>query len=249
MEPQRSHLSLTIAELVERFPSFRVAFLVARGLGAGPAPAIEAFCRDAELEAAARLADDEIAELAKIRDWRAAYRAFGSKKTSYRNSCEALLRRIKGGQGLPRVMPLVDLYNGLSVRHLVPAGADDLARVAPPNAFRFARPGDSFLDLARDPPVDDPPFDGEVVYADSEKCLCRRWNWRQDARSRIRAETEDALVVIQTLAADGEARLTAAAETFAHLAGQDLGARCHWAIASADRPAVDLTSLERGPAR
>ena len=246
MEPERECLSLTIAELVDRYPGFRVAFLVARGLGDGPAPAIEAFCRDAEAGAAARLADCEIADLPEIQDWRAAYRAFGSKKTSYRNSCEALLRRVKAGQGLPRVLPLVDLYNAISVMHLVPAGADDLARVAPPNAFRFARPGDSFLDLARDPPVDDPPFDGEVVYADSEKCLCRRWNWRQDARSRIRPETRDALVVIQTLAADGEARLHAAAETFAELAAQDLGATCHWAIASAARPCVDLTTLPQG---
>ena len=131
-----------------------------RGASASaPAPGIEAFCRDAEAAAAARLAGEEVADLAEIRDWRAAYRAFGSKKTSYRNSCEALLRRIKAGQGLPRVLPLVDLYNGLSITHLVPAGADDLARVVPPNAFRYARPGDSFLDLARDPPVDDPPFD------------------------------------------------------------------------------------------
>ncbi|MEM7225202.1 MAG: phenylalanine--tRNA ligase beta subunit-related protein [Pseudomonadota bacterium] len=240
MEPERAHLSLTIAELMADFPRFQVAFLAARGLAPSPAPAIEAFCREAEAAAAAHLAGHEIADLEEIRDWRATYRAFGSKKTSYRNSCEALLRRLKAGQGLPRVLSLVDLYNAISVMYLVPAGADDLDQVTPPNAFRFARPGDSFLDLARDPPVDDPPFEGEVVYTDSEKCLCRRWNWRQDARSRIRPETRDTLVVIQTLADDGEARLSAAAERFAQLAGQDLGATCHWSIANAAMPHVTL---------
>ena len=96
-------------------------------------------------------------------------------------------RKVAGGIGrrsLPRVHPLVDLYNALSVKYRVPAGADDLANLAPPLAFRYARLGDSFLDLAQDPPADDPPFDGEVVLADRKKVLCRRWNWRQDARSR-----------------------------------------------------------------
>ena len=29
----------------------------------------------------------------------------------------------------------------------------------------------------------DPPKEGEVVYADARHVLCRRWNWRQDART------------------------------------------------------------------
>ena len=240
MEPRRDALSLTIAELLPTFPLFRVAVLVLHGAQPDPSPGIEAFCRDVEGRAAEALAAGEISELPEIRDWRAAYRAFGSKKTSYRNSCEALLRRLRAGQGLPRVLPLVDLYNALSVKYLVPAGADDLRRVVPPNAFRFARLDDSFHDLAKDPPVNDPPAEGEVVYADSEKCLCRRWNWRQDARSRIRAETEDAVVVVQTLAPDGAARLEQAARCFAAQASEHLGARCQWAIAGPDQPKVSL---------
>ncbi len=235
-------LGLNIAEVAEDFPQFQVAFAVVRRARRpdGPCPNIEALMAEAERAAAALLDGQEIAELPEVLAWRTAYRAFGSKKTSYRNSCEALLRRLRAGQGLPRVLPLVDLYNALSVRYLVPAGADDLAQLAPPNAFRYARPGDSFLDLARDPPANDPPFEGEVVYADQEKCLCRRWNWRQDARSRIRPETRDAVFVIQTLAPDGAERLTAAAEELAAIAAEDLGAACDWAIAGAGQPVVTL---------
>lgn len=236
------NLSLTIAELLPNFPRFQVAFAVILGMAARPGdcPGIETLAREAESAAADLVARREVAELAEIQDWRAAYRSFGSKKTSYRNSCEALLRRVRGGAGLPRVLPLVDLYNALSVKYLIPAGADDLAQLVPPLAFRFARPGDSFLDLAKDPPENDPPAVGEVVYADGEKCLCRRWNWRQDARSRIRAETVDAAVVLQTLDPNGTARLTDAAAELATLASRDLGARCHWAIASAETPAISV---------
>ena len=109
-------VSLTIEEVVADFPGFRVAFALVEGIGAGPpGPGIEALAAAAEAEAASLLAACEIAEVPEIANWRAAYRAFGSKKTSYRNSCEALLRRIRAGAGLPRVHPLVDLYNALSV--------------------------------------------------------------------------------------------------------------------------------------
>lgn len=236
------NLSLNIAELLSDFPRFQVAFAVILGMTARPGdcPGIETLAREAETAATDLVAQREVAELVAIQDWRTAYRAFGSKKTSYRNSCEALLRRVRGGAGLPRVSPLVDLYNALSVKYLIPAGADDLAQLVPPLAFRFARPGDSFLDLAKDPPENDPPAEGEVVYADAKKCLCRRWNWRQDARSRVRAETVNAAVVLQTLDPNGTAPLTEAAAELAAHAGRDFGASCHWAIASADSPTISL---------
>jgi DNA/RNA-binding domain of Phe-tRNA-synthetase-like protein len=185
-----------------------------------------------------RLEGREMADLPEVLRWRAAYRAFGSKKTGYRDACEALLRRLQGGQRLPRILPLVDLYNAISVRHLMPVGVDDLALVAPPNAFRYARPGDGFLDGGRTPPEDDPPAEGEVVLADQRHVLCRRWNWRQDARTRVSAGTVAAQVVIQTLEPDGEERLARAVEDFTAIARDALGATSRWAVASAATPVV-----------
>ncbi len=238
----RPVIELSIEELLDAYPGFQVAFALVEGIASAAAAqsGIDRLVAEAEIAAAQRLGEQDIADLPEIAAWRAAYRRFGSKKTSYRNACEALLRRLRNGSGLPRVLPLVDLYNALSMKYVIPAGADDLARLTPPLAFRYARPGDSFLDLARDPPVDDPPPPGEVVLADAEKCLCRRWNWRQDARSRIRPGTRDATVVLQTLEADARSRLTAAAEELSHHVAADLGGRCRWAIASAAAPTISL---------
>jgi len=235
-------IELSIAELIERFPGFRVAFGVVRDLDFSNAGAVklDAYVAAAEAEARRLLDESEIAELPEVAHWRAAYRAFGSKKTSYRDACEALLRRVRAGEGVPRVLPLVDLYNAISIRHRVPVGADDLSLVAPPCAFRYSRPGDSFLDGGQSPPASDPPAAGDVVYADSEKCLCRRWNWRQDARSRIRPQTRDALIVIQTLEADGSERLARASEDFAAVVRDAFAAASRWVVASADQPVVRL---------
>ena len=233
-------ITLDIGGIVGDYPAFRVAFAVLRGIRTRGdcGPGIEALAAASEAEALACLRDREVSGHAEIQQWRAAYRRFGIKKTSYRNACEALLRRIKRGDGLPRVLPLVDLYNALSVKYRVPAGADDLAALTPPLAFRYAAPGDGFRDLAGDPDSDDPPKPGEVVLADAAHVLCRRWNWRQDARSRIQPSTTDATLVLQTLADDGAERLASAAEELTKHARDDLGATCDWAIASADAPTV-----------
>ena len=235
-------ISLGIRDIIGDYPDFRVAFAVLRGIRppADCGPGIAALAAAAEQEAADLLRGREVAEFEEIRQWRAAYRRFGIKKTSYRNACEALLRRIRRGDGLPRVLPLVDLYNALSIKYRIPAGADDMAALRPPLAFRYSLSGDGFRDLAGDPASDDPPKPGEVVLADAAHVLCRRWNWRQDARSRIQPHTTDATLVLQTLAADGEERLTNAAEELARHARDDLGATCAWAIASVDAPLVEV---------
>ncbi len=233
-------IALDIGGVIGDYPAFRVAFAVLRGIRppADCGPGIEALAAEAEQQAVATLVETEISALEEIRQWRGAYRSFGIKKTSYRNACEALLRRINRGDGLPRVLPLVDLYNALSVKYRIPAGADDLAALTPPLAFRYARPGDGFRDLAGDADSDDPPKAGEVVLADAAHVLCRRWNWRQDARSRIQESTVDATLVLQTLSNDGADRLSRAAEELTKHARDDLGATCDWALASADAPTV-----------
>ena len=45
---------------------------------------------------------------------------------------------------------------------------------------------------------DDPPKPGEVVYADAAKVLCRRWNWRQDARSAVTPATRRVVLTAQS---------------------------------------------------
>jgi DNA/RNA-binding domain of Phe-tRNA-synthetase-like protein len=57
---------------------------------------------------------------------RALYRKFGLDPTRVRPSSEALLRRLKKGEPLPRVNSLVDVANALSVQLQVPVGLYDL---------------------------------------------------------------------------------------------------------------------------
>jgi DNA/RNA-binding domain of Phe-tRNA-synthetase-like protein len=235
-------VSLDIAEVVPRFPSFRVALVVADKLAIpderpdGLAVAV----REAESRIAAELAGTELAEVPELRSWREAYKAFGVKKTSYRSSVERLLKNIQRGAGLPRVNALVDAYNLVSAVHRMPIGADDLDGVTPPLAFRFSRAGDAFIALGDAAAAPDPPKPGEVVYADAEKCLCRRWNWYQDARSAVSPRTARAVLTVQSLTAD-EAQVRAAAAELAGMIERYAGGRVAWSIADAARARVSAT--------
>ena len=53
---------------------------------------------------------------------RALYRQFGIDPTRMRPSSEALLRRLKKGEPLPRINSLVDVANAMSVQLQVPVG-------------------------------------------------------------------------------------------------------------------------------
>jgi DNA/RNA-binding domain of Phe-tRNA-synthetase-like protein len=235
---------LDIAEVIGSFPSFRVALVVAEDLTIATArtPTLEAVIADIEAQATRDLGSVELADIPELKCWRDAYKAFGVKKTSYRSSVERLVKAVQRGGGLPRVNVLVDAYNALSLRYRLPVGADDIDRVVSPLAFRYARPGDSFIALGDANQAADPPKPGEVVYADAEKCLCRRWNWYQDDRSAVRLESRRAVLTVQGLEPASAARVEEAAADLCELIASHCGGRAAWRVADAASPLVSVSA-------
>lgn len=236
--------ALDITGLVADLPAVRMALVVAGGLriDAERSPKVEALVAAVEAEVSAAVVSTPIAAMPEIRCWREAYKAFGVKKTNYRSSVERLLKNVERRAGLLRVNTLVDLYDAVSARYLMPVGADDLDRVAPPLSFRYARPGDSFVALGHPDRTPDPPKPGEVVYANAEKCLCRRWNWHQDARSAMVPSTTRAVLTVQALAPASAGRLEAAAVELCALLRAHCNARTARAVADRSAPNVSVAA-------
>ncbi len=228
--------SLSIAELTERFPDFRVALIVAEDLRIGEArsallqgeiEAIEAECRR-------RWRGVELSAIPGVAAWRAAYKGFGIKRTSYRSSVERLIKRVLAGGALPPVNALVDLYNAVSLQSVLCLGCDDLDMIEGDLAFRFSRPDDTFVDMGAQAGEDpnDPPKVGEVVYADSRHVLCRRWNWRQDARSALSPGARRAALTVQS---NGFGDVEAAASRVVALIERECRGRCRVVVVERGR--------------
>ena len=77
-------IELSIAELRERFPGFRVAVIVAEDLRVAEARSPELEALIAEREAACRAAwgSVELSEIPGIAAWRTAYKAFGRRRAT-----------------------------------------------------------------------------------------------------------------------------------------------------------------------
>ena len=82
---------------------------------------------------------------------RALYRRFGMDPTKVRPSSEALLRRLKKGDPMPRVNSLVDVANAMSIQLQVPVGLYDLDRAAGEElTIRLGRDGESYTGIRKD---------------------------------------------------------------------------------------------------
>jgi DNA/RNA-binding domain of Phe-tRNA-synthetase-like protein len=174
-------------------------------------------------EAQATVTDEDLAAHPAVAPWREAYRRFGVKPSAHRSSIEGLLRSIRS-RGVPSVNPLVDLYNAVSLRHLLPCGGEDLDAIQGDLRLTVAAGGEGFVPLGGSEPL--PPQPGEVVYADDAGIVCRAWNWREAERTKLTDATRRAVLVIEALPPRTTDDLQQACYDLAELVTTHLGATC-----------------------
>jgi DNA/RNA-binding domain of Phe-tRNA-synthetase-like protein len=78
------------------------------------------------------------------------YKRIGLDPTKTRPSNEALLRRVRKGQPLPRVNSLVDVINWCSVEFQLPYGLYDAANVDGDVTLRVGREGEEYAGIRKD---------------------------------------------------------------------------------------------------
>jgi DNA/RNA-binding domain of Phe-tRNA-synthetase-like protein len=193
-------------------PDYRVMLMTADGLGGGPSDAAsEQILSTAERAARELTAGRPLQELPHLASWREAYRAFGAKPQRTRPSVEALLRRLDAG-GLPRIDRITDVYNAISISHLMPVGGEDRAAYAGPPRLVRAEGSEPFDTTANGEAAVEKPTAGEVVWRDDAGVTCRRWNWRQCTRTRITEGTSSAVFILDVLDPVSPGELDAAAD-------------------------------------
>ncbi|WP_327123283.1 B3/B4 domain-containing protein [Streptomyces sp. NBC_01727] len=194
--------TLTVSDDVRTLaPGFTYLAVEARGLVNGESNEdSSALLDDATRRLVARLDGRAPHEDPHVAAWRDTYTAFGAKPSRTRNSAEALARRALTDAGLPRINVLVDLYNAISVAHLIPVGGEDTDRIK--GAMRLVRSTgqEPFRTVAGGEEAVEHPEAGEVVWCDDEGVTCRRWNWRQGVRTRLTEESVNALFLLEALA-------------------------------------------------
>jgi len=88
--------------------------------------------------------------VAGIEAARALYRAFGIDPTRTRPSSEALLRRVRRGEPLPRINTAVDVCNWCSIEVQLPYGLYDADTLEPPVELRRGGPGEGYAGIRKE---------------------------------------------------------------------------------------------------
>ncbi len=230
-------------EIFTRFPGYMRGVVLGFDVTNGPSPdELVGLQRDAEASLRTRLSADAVAEHPHIKAWREAYRAFGAKPSEYRSSVEAMARRVVRGESIPSINALVDVGNVVSLRHLVNAGGHAIDVVAGDIALRPATGQEEFVPFGSD--QIEHPLPGEVIFAEGNTVLTRRWTWRQANHTLTLPETRAIEYNIDGLPPVSAEIVEGICAEVMELIARFCGGRLRYEILSQEHPRMKLAEAD-----
>jgi len=228
-------------EIFARFPGYVRGVVIAHGLANGPSPPeLIELLREAEAAVRARVQAEAVAEVPHIKSWRDAYRAFGAKPAEFRSSIEAMARRALRNDRLPAINALVDIGNVVSLRHLLPAGAHAIDLLGGDIALRMATGAETFLAFGSE--TSEHALPGEVIFAEGETVLTRRWTWRQAQHTLTLLESRAVVFNIDGLPPVTAAEVGQAGREVMELVNRFCGGAARFVLLSQDQPSTLLAA-------
>lgn len=216
-------MKISIASsVITKFPETKLGLIIGTGLKNNiPATKISTLARNVEKQARTNYTVENVASIPKIADWRETYRAFGFKPSEHRSSVEALMRRVLQGKELPSINPLVDLYNIISLKYILPAGGGDLAAIDGNITLTIAHGTEPYTMLGQSETVS--AQKGEVIYRDDKEVICRAWNYRESNKTKITENTTAVYLIIEGLEHTSHQEIKQATIELSNLASEFCG--------------------------
>jgi DNA/RNA-binding domain of Phe-tRNA-synthetase-like protein len=229
-------------EIFQRFPGYLRGVVVAHDVTNCPSPAgLVSLLRDAEQTLRSQLDLAHIAEQPRILSWREAFRSFGAKPSEFRSSIEALARRVLRDEPLPSINALVDIGNLLSLRHLIPTGGHAIDHLNDDIDLRLATGKEEFIPLGSEQM--EHPLPGEVIFAQGNTVLTRRWTWRQGTHTLTQLDTTAIEFNVDGLPPVPLIEVEQVCGEIIELVGRFCGGRMRYEVLSEDRPGIELGIL------
>lgn len=219
------------------FPNAKIGVIVCNGIDntIKDEEKYEKMLTDSENEAAKHLQNDDFSSNEAIKVWREAFQKFKTKRGA-RSSIEALLKRVKNGNHLGTINPLVDIYNSISLKYGMPCGGEDIDKFVGDIRLTKAIGSEDFITLGSDESA--PPYEGEIVYKDDAGAICRCFNWRESVRTMLTEETNHAFLCMELVDENRADEFTHALEELKELVKDNLGGTCEMSILNIDNKEV-----------
>ena len=192
-------------ELFDILPDLTIGVVVAKDVdNTHPSNEIDDLLIQAVEEMKKNFIDNKAQGHPRIKPWRTAFSRLGISGSKFPSSIESIARRVLKGDPLPNINPLVDLYNSVSLRFLVPMGGHDLDTIEGNIYLRFAEGWEPFTPMGGGETIKVPK--GELVYRDDREVLTRNWVWRQCEKDKATEKTKNIFIPIDVLGEVGRER-------------------------------------------
>lgn len=226
-------------DFLNMFPDVKIGILVCSGIDNRIKDENEyaQYLAQACDEALKHVSNPEFTENKIVKTWREAFRRFKTKKGA-RCSIEALLKRISKGGTIGCINPLVDIYNGISLKYGVPVGGEDIDKFEGNIRLTIADGDEEFVTYGSE--KSEPPYQGEVVYKDNKGAICRCFNWRESVRTMLTEETVNAFMCIETVMGEKDDVMEEALEELKTLIENKLGGEVRKYILTKECPAASI---------
>lgn len=228
-------------EVLQQFPGVEIGLVITRHVdNTHTIPEITSALAAQANTLRQTLTPEALNEHPNIVVWRTTYKTFGAKPKDHRSSIENLLRLVLGGRELRPINPLVDIYNLISLKYVLPLGGEDLSTIRGDVRLTMAGANEPTVLLLGDKEPH-APHAGEVIYTDDVSALCRRWNWREADRTKLTATTTDCILVIEALPPITANVVDQAATELCHLIVTYCGATTQYYRLNQGQPSVGIT--------
>jgi DNA/RNA-binding domain of Phe-tRNA-synthetase-like protein len=203
-----------------------------------PSLEIESLLSQAIEEMKGSFAVDKAQEHPRIKPWRTAFSKLSISGSKFPSSIESIAKRILRGDPFPRINPLVDLYNSVSLRYLVPMGGHDLNTIKGNIYLKFAEGWEPFAPMGGGETLVVPK--GELVYRDDREVLTRNWVWRQCEKDKATEKTKNIFIPIDVLGEVGRERADEIILELSKLIPKYLGGTLFSTILNSKNPYVEF---------
>jgi len=129
--------------------------------------------------------------------WRNIFKQFGANPEKHFSSIESLLKRILGGQSIPDINPLVNLYNTISIKHIIPCGGEDLDQLCGDLELSIATGKEIFSAIGQTKIKH--PSPNEIIYKDTISVTSRKWNWRECDRTKFTVDSKNIVLIFEII--------------------------------------------------
>ncbi len=226
-------------ELFDILPDLTIGMAVARDVdNTRPSKEIDDLLTRAVEEMKKNFIGDKAQEHPRIKPWRTAFSKLGISGSKFQSSIESMARRVLKGDPFPKINPLVDLYNSISLKYLIPMGGHDLDTIEGNIYLRFAEGWEPFSPMGGGEAMTVPK--GELVYRDDREVLTRNWVWRQCEKDKATEKTKNIFIPIDVLGEVGRERADEIIHELSRLLPKYLGGTILSAVLNRDSPSAEF---------